>query len=616
VDRQGDETEISGGPSTSRKWWRELALIAALAMTLNLAGNGKTSLWDRDEPRYAGCTREMRESGDLLFPTFNAEPRYHKPILIYWLMLAGTALGGDNPFGARLVSAFAGTATVCVVWLFGRRLFGAGAARWAALVFATAPIVVAESKLATTDATLLLFLTMTQVAIWRLSEEYSPRWVAAFWAFLGLAVLTKGPAGPALLVAASAASVLLGGPRAGYLRLFGPLVPARPGPVERESLRLAWGHPGWTRVPRAVVQGMAILSRGAGRWLAANWGPILFAAIVAPWFVVIGFRSGGTFYDVAFGYHVVKRVTSSIETHGGFPGYYVALTLALFYPWSAFLPAGLAAAWKQRKEQPQVAFLLGWIIGPLVLLEIVRTKLIHYYLPAYPACALLVAWLIPQVARSGINLRRWPMGRFSVGLLGGIGLAYAVALFAGVFAFPGELRWHCLPLAIVIGVGTIYALERIRAGHMHRGAASLVAVWSLALFLFGGWMLPEVQPYRLSPMVARKLDEMDREGSARPILAAFKPPGVVWEIGHPLPVAGDRKSILEQIRRDGAIAAAFTPEEMARLDEFPEFEVARRDSPLTGFNVETFRVETLHPVILRERPSAVARGGGEASLVE
>ena len=72
---------------------------------LNLAGNGRTGLWDRDEPRYAVCVREMRARGDWLFPTFNGAPRYHKPILIYWLMGLGTALGGDNPFGVRLVSS-------------------------------------------------------------------------------------------------------------------------------------------------------------------------------------------------------------------------------------------------------------------------------------------------------------------------------------------------------------------------------------------------------------------------------------------------------------------------------------------------------------------------------
>ena len=81
----------------------------------------------------------MRASGDWVHPTFNAEPRYHKPVLIYWLMLAGTAVGGDNPFGARLVSSLAGTGTVLLVWAWGRRMLGDRAGRLSALDPGDAP---------------------------------------------------------------------------------------------------------------------------------------------------------------------------------------------------------------------------------------------------------------------------------------------------------------------------------------------------------------------------------------------------------------------------------------------------------------------------------------------
>ena len=40
--------------SESKAAWREALLVGALALVLNLAGNDRASLWDRDEPRYAG----------------------------------------------------------------------------------------------------------------------------------------------------------------------------------------------------------------------------------------------------------------------------------------------------------------------------------------------------------------------------------------------------------------------------------------------------------------------------------------------------------------------------------------------------------------------------------
>src|SRR5208337_5018732 len=92
------------------RWgWTAPLLIVLLALSINLAGNARTGLWDRDEPRFATAVREMRARGDWIVPTFNGEPRYHKPILIYWLMGLSTALAGDTPFGARIVSTLAGT---------------------------------------------------------------------------------------------------------------------------------------------------------------------------------------------------------------------------------------------------------------------------------------------------------------------------------------------------------------------------------------------------------------------------------------------------------------------------------------------------------------------------
>ncbi len=94
------------------------------------------------------------------------------------------------------------------------------------------------------------------------------------------------------------------------------------------------------------------------------------------------------------GRQIVHRLASDMEAHGGFPGYYPVVSALVFYPWSALVPAALVGAWQRRKSDPNLGFLLGWVIGPLLLLECFRTKLIHYYLPAFPACALLTAWLV------------------------------------------------------------------------------------------------------------------------------------------------------------------------------------------------------------------------------
>lgn len=536
---------------------RDGLLIALLALTLNLIGNGRISLWDRDEPRYAGCTREMRSSGDYIHPTFNAEPRYHKPILIYWLMLAGTALGGDNPFGARLVSAIAGTLTCLVVWAFGRRLFGARAGLLAALMLATAPIFTYNSKLATTDATLCLFLVLSQFALWELSKAPSRRFVGLFWVAFALATLTKGPIGPVLLFCSCALSWWWGGPVSYLARL---------------------------------------------RW---SWGLSIYALITAPWYIAIGIISNGDFYRVSMGYHVLRRMTSGIETHGGFPGYYPVLSLAVFYPWAALLPVAIFAAWTRRRSNPAFGFLLGWLVGPLIFLEVVRTKLIHYYLPAYPAGALLAAWLVVALLDAEVNLRRWPLGRISMALLTGIGIGTTVALLAAVLVAPAPLRAPCLVMALVLGAGTLFGMERFHAGASDRAVYGLVGTWAVMLALACGWLLPRLEPFRLTQLVAKRLGEISARDHAAPLMAGYKPPGIVYELGRPVPELAGRDDLADRVSRERAVVAALS---------VPELNLLRRDDRLAfdlkgsvhGIDVEHARPTTLQMVVIREgRPTAL-----------
>jgi 4-amino-4-deoxy-L-arabinose transferase-like glycosyltransferase len=572
---ESDPSQVAEvGPTSLRRWspgraWlrapaTEAILIAWLALTLNLAGNGRTSLWDRDEPRYAGCAREMRASGDYIHPTFNAEPRYHKPILTYWLMQAGVFLGGDNSFGNRLVSSLMGAGTCLLVWGLGRRMFGPNAGRIAALVMATAPIVVIESKLATTDATLLFFLTFCQWAMWELGRAPSVRWAYAFWASLALATLTKGPVAPGVIAV---------------------------------SALVAWPFGG-----------------ASGAWRRLHWrgGLLLFAAIAAPWFIIIGVITRGEFYEVAMGRHVLERMTTGLETHGGFPGYYVLGSLVGFYPWSALLPAALLAAWTRRRSGAAPGFAAGWIVGPLVVLELIRTKLIHYYLPAYAGAALLVGWFLDVLIGSEVSLRRWPLGRLAMALLLGVGLASSVALAAAAFVVPADLRLPCVVLSGLIAAGLIVTADRLYRADIRRAVVALGASSAAVLLLLGGWALPAAEPYRLAPRVAARLRELCHEAHAKPLLAGFQPPAVVYYFGEPIAEHEGDDWTVDFVRRSGTVVAALTGWEARAIARDRRLVVELRES-MRGFNVERGRDETLRLVLIRPAPVA---GRAEARAEE
>jgi len=569
--------DASVPPTKWRRWrWVEPVVLVILALVLNLAGNDRTGLWDRDEPRYAVCVREMRARGDWIFPTFNGEPRYHKPILIYWLMGLGTALGGDNPFGARLVSACAGAATVLGVWVLGRRMFGPRGGWLAGLILATAPIVVAESKLATTDATLTLWLFGCQFCLWELGRRPSRIAAGLFWVFLSLATLTKGPVGAALIAS---------------------------------SWLLAWL---WGRQP-SVWKRL--------RWRAGLAG---FALLTLPWYVAISISSGGEFLAFAVGRQIVHRVASDMEAHGGFPGYYPLASALVFYPWSALIPAALAGAWLRRKSDSTFGFLLGWVVGPLLLLECFRTKLIHYYLPAFPACALLVTWLVLAVSAEGVNIRRWPLGRLGLALLVGIGLAGTVLLVAGAVTVQGGLGLPMFLVAVLIAAGTLIGTWWFQQGATERAVTSLAVTWGVVLLVCGGWLIPLNERYRTSRIVGERLASLSARTGIEPVLLEYQEPGLVYALGRQIATTRDRDGFFSHLtagRRVLTVALA------------SEIDVMRRHFGLTvtpleqvdGFVLTKGKKQTLLIAVVRQEDehfvappstSSVRRIGLKETLVK
>jgi 4-amino-4-deoxy-L-arabinose transferase-like glycosyltransferase len=566
--------EVCGWRRPRLGWITPLAL-ATLALCLNLAGNAGTGLWDRDEPRYAVAVREMRARGDWVFPSFNGEPRYHKPILIYWLMGLSTGLAGDSPFAARLVSAIAGAGTCLLVWGMGRRMLGPRGGLLACLMLAVSPIMVAESKLATTDATLTLFLVGAQFCLFELSRRPSRALAALFWTALGLACLTKGPVGPVLLAASA-------------------------------GLAWFWGHP----VPLVWKQ------------LYPRWGLAALAAATLPWYLAIAIASKGEFLRFAVGDQIGRRVSTGMEAHGGFPGYYLAVTALAFYPWASFVPAALLGAWQRRRTSPVLAFLLGWMVGPWLFLECLPTRMLHYLLPAYPASALLIAWMVESIVNEEVSLRRWPLGRLGLGLLGGIGIGGTVGLLAAAIALPSPLRLPLVLLAVLAAGGTLFGMLRLHQGLTLPAVLGLGLAWSVFLLVAGGWLIPAAEPYRTSRRVGQRLAVLAAQTGARPVLLNYKEPGVIYAMGRPVATVRDQDEFYHLLDRTDSLLTVITPQEHRDFADRYALGVTPLES-LEGFSLTKGAKHMLEFAILRRpapprgRSESVARAGSlEQSLVK
>src|SRR6516164_1199087 len=74
-----------------------LALLLILCALAWLPGFFTLPPLDRDESRFAQATKQMLETGDFVNINLGSGPRYEKPVGIYWMQAASTAvLGGGE----------------------------------------------------------------------------------------------------------------------------------------------------------------------------------------------------------------------------------------------------------------------------------------------------------------------------------------------------------------------------------------------------------------------------------------------------------------------------------------------------------------------------------------
>jgi len=85
--------------------WGMAGLGAVLLAGALLGVAAQTTLWDRDEPRFAEATVAMVRSDNYLYPTFSGALRPDKPVLIYWLMSIPVRLFGAGELAVRSVAA-------------------------------------------------------------------------------------------------------------------------------------------------------------------------------------------------------------------------------------------------------------------------------------------------------------------------------------------------------------------------------------------------------------------------------------------------------------------------------------------------------------------------------
>lgn len=469
--------------------WRGPVLAALVALLAGLPVLMLLPPLDRDESRYAQATSQMLEDKDFVDIRFQDDPRWKKPVGIYWMQAAAVAVTSSvenrdiQPYripsilGAMLAAAAAAWAGAA---MFGQRAgFLAGAMLGATFLLST------EAGIAKTDAMLCGAVTLAMAGLARIylatRAGATPRrpHKLMFWLGVGLSILIKGPIGLIVVVPA----ILM-------LSLWDRDV--------KWLARLGWG-----------------------------WGLPLVALIVGPWAIAITIATDGGFWREAIAGDLAPKIAGGHESHGAPPGYYLLGALVMFFPLTLMLPAALSTAWSRRAE-PAVRFLVCWLVPAWLIFELTPTKLAHYTLPAYGALALLAA--------AALTRPIGPVSRYSgaaLSLVGGLAIVLITVYGLTEFGRSTAQGWATLTIVFAALAALIGAFLL-----MHRAAtAAVVIAIGLGIVAHAGLAgtIRQLKALAIAPQLQTVLERADlhpRQGRPGPVaITGFHEPSFVFLTG-------------------------------------------------------------------------------------
>lgn len=523
---------------------RVCAFLLLLSLAAFLPGFSTLQPLDRDEPRFAQASKQMLETGDFVDIRFQDEARHKKPVGIYWLqsaaVKAGEALGVPQArtqvWLYRIPSLIGAIATVLLSYWALLAFLARRYALLGASLMAAAVLLGVEARIAKTDAVLAACAVASMGALartwldWTRSLAFVPdrrNWLV-FWGATALGLLIKGP-----------------------------IVP--------------------------MVWGLAILvlsaSQRSFRWLKPlRFGPgLLLCLVVAlPWFVAIMLKTGGSFFAESVGQDMLGKVSEGQEKHWGPPGLYLIVFFATYWPAAAFAAMAVPFAWVRRRE-PQILFLIAWIVPSWLVFEAVPTKLPHYVLPLYPA---ITALLLLAVINGGIDrYRRGAVATACLVLI--VPLALMGVILYGNWTLDQTLPWLALPgfaLVLAVAIGIIAAFRRLDLeGALWRCVlASLLLTASVYPFA-----IESLRSLKLSPRLA----EAARAACPDPavLTLGYREPSLVFLTGTNLAMAASGEQAAAFLNQPGC-RVAFVEKRYAG-----EFEAAIASQPVKPRLLTTIR---------------------------
>lgn len=427
-----------------------LAVLLLVSLALPFVNLGMPQLGSVHEARVAATARTMSETGEVVVPYFNGNPRLQKTPLPYWtLYVLGRFIGPLDESTFRLPSAVMGVIGILLTVSMGRMLFGGWApALLAGLVQALTVKYVIESRVAEVDIYLGFWV---MVGFWLLTLIFfggrRRDWLwPVFWAAVGLGFLVK------------------------WVVVFIFAVPA-------------------------VVFALVAFPERRGKWYWHLVGLAVLIALCGVWPLLLVRQLGWDTLVAAWKVEVGENVTSAYHRsqHGYF--YYWPQLFVLTFPWSAWAPIALSTfIWPEFKsERRRHLWLAVTSVVAILVLSFVSKKKASYLLPIVPLMALLAGrgWdllaAVLATRRNDARTKSFVVWGIAQGIL---------FLVAGVvclsYCFLDPMQNYVLTILCSVSLGAAGFIA-LRAIHHRRGYPAAVAMF-LGACIFGVVLFAGILP--------------------------------------------------------------------------------------------------------------------------
>lgn len=412
-----------------------LGLIILISSVLFIPFLGNCPLFDWDEINFAECAREMVVTGNYSNVQLNYNPFWEKPPFFIWMQAASMNVFGINEFAARFPNAICGVLSLCMMYLIGRKIYSSSFGLTWVLVYGGTLLAHFYFKTGIIDPwfNLLIFLSFYQLLIHfnnPVGKDGSRSALLAGF-FLGIAVLTKGPA--AIVIIGAFMGAFYG------LNRFRKLTETK-----------------------YVFMGLASL-----------------IITGSSWFLVEITRGNGEVIKAFFDYNI-RLLKTEDSGHGGFLLYHFVVLLVGCFPTSLLMLMSLKKSSNDTPYQKHIKFgmlILFWAV--LGIYTLVNTKIVHYSSLCYLPMTYLATYSLFKLRSGEYKLKKYFAPAFLI-LSSLIGLAFML------LGMVEKLKPFLLENNMI---GDKFAVGNLKADVHWQGWEWLIGLLFILVSLFSYWQI-------------------------------------------------------------------------------------------------------------------------------